>query len=37
VIDFVPYDMACLLLSRMDKDPAWPPWIGPKGPAGPGR
>jgi tetratricopeptide (TPR) repeat protein len=27
VIDFIPYDMACLLLSRMDKDKVWPPWI----------
>jgi tetratricopeptide (TPR) repeat protein len=25
--EFLPYDLSTMLLSRMDKDPAWPPWI----------
>jgi tetratricopeptide (TPR) repeat protein len=25
--EFYPYDLAQMLLSRMDKDPQWPPWI----------
>ncbi|HVK16721.1 MAG TPA: protein kinase [Fimbriiglobus sp.] len=28
--EFIPYDLAQMLLSRMAKDEAWPPWIPPK-------
>jgi hypothetical protein len=34
VIDFIPYDIACLLLRRMEKDPTWPKWIPEADPAG---
>ena len=25
--EWLPYDLSVILLSRMDKDPTWPPWI----------
>jgi tetratricopeptide (TPR) repeat protein len=28
--EYLPYDLSVMLLSRMEKDPAWPPWIPPK-------
>ena len=27
--EFFPYDLAQMLLSRMARDDAWPPWIKP--------
>jgi tetratricopeptide (TPR) repeat protein len=28
--EFLPYDLSLMLLSRMNKDPTWPPWIPAK-------
>jgi hypothetical protein len=27
--EFIPYEFARMLLARMDRDPAWPPWVKP--------